>query len=75
MQLQGELRVGVWDLEHGACAMVQQVNGKYSGRLATIDSGCTAGWRPSSYITRDLGRNRLDYLFINKLLEATGQQG
>lgn len=64
MTLQGVMRLRVWNVEHGACAMVQHVNGLYGGRLAMIDSGCTDEWRPSSYITETLGRNRLDYLFI-----------
>lgn len=29
-----------------------------------IDSGCTADWRPSAFIKHNLGRNRLDYLYI-----------
>jgi len=64
MTLQGEMRLVVWDVAHGACAMVQHVSGQQGGRLAMIDSGCTDEWRPSTYITQSLGRNRLDYLFI-----------
>ncbi|WP_250525564.1 MBL fold metallo-hydrolase [Caballeronia sp. GAWG2-1] len=48
--------------------MVQHVMqiglGAYGGRLAMIDSGHGSGFRPSNYISRTLGRNRLDYLFI-----------
>lgn len=64
----GEMRVRIWDVEHGACAMVQHVIraglGEHGGRLAMIDSGHGTGFRPSDYITKTMGRNRLDYLFI-----------
>lgn len=63
MGLQGEMRIVIWNVQHGACAMVQH-QGLNSGRLAMIDSGSSEVWRPSVYITRDLGRDRLDYLFI-----------
>jgi len=64
MALQGEMQLRIWDVEHGACAMLHhQLNG-YAGRLAMIDSGCTATWRPSTFIKTHLGRERLDYLFI-----------
>jgi len=58
------MRLRIWDVEHGACAMVQHVNGQYGGRLAMIDSGSMDEWRPSTYIRHDLVRDRLDYLFI-----------
>jgi len=64
MALQGEMRLVIWDVQHGACAMVQHILGQYAGRLAMIDSGSADDWRPSTYITKALGRNRLDYLFI-----------
>lgn len=51
----------IWDVEHGACAMMIPRNG---GRLAMIDSGCTLDWRPSMHIRNALGRDRVDYLFI-----------
>ena len=64
----GEMPVRIWDVEHGACAMVQHVIraglGEHGGRLAMIDSGHGTGFRPSDYITKTMGRNRLDYLFI-----------
>lgn len=64
MMLQGEMRLRIWDVEHGACAFLcHHLNG-YAGRLAMIDSGCTDNWTPSGCITQELGRNRLDYLFI-----------
>ena len=62
--LHGEMRLRVWDVEHGACAtLCHHLNG-YAGRLAMIDSGCTPTWRPSQLIKQTLGRDRLDYLFI-----------
>ncbi len=64
MALQGEMRLVIWDVQHGACAMVQHVNGQNAGRLAMIDSGSADDWRPSTYIKRNLGRDKLDYLFI-----------
>lgn len=64
MALQGEMILRVWDVEHGACAMVQHVKGQYGGKLAMIDSGSTDDWRPSDYIRHDLGRTKLDDLFI-----------
>lgn len=64
----GEMPVRIWDVEHGACAMVQHVIraglGEHGGRLAMIDSGHGTGFRPSDYITKTMGRNRLEYLFI-----------
>lgn len=64
MALQGEMLLRVWDVEHGACAMLHHHLNGYAGRLAMIDSGSTADWRPSTYIKNTLGRNRLDYLLI-----------
>ncbi|WP_233518912.1 MBL fold metallo-hydrolase [Paraburkholderia xenovorans] len=62
------MRIRIWDVEHGACAMIQHVIqtglGAQGGRLAMIDSGHGTSFRPGEYITRTLGRNRLDYLFI-----------
>lgn len=64
----GAMQLRVWDVEHGACAMLQHViptpNGDIGGRLAMIDSGCTDTWRPSTFIRQGLGRTTLDYLFI-----------
>jgi beta-lactamase superfamily II metal-dependent hydrolase len=64
MSLQGEMRLIVWNVEHGACAMIQYVIGEIGGRLAMIDSGSRDGWQPSTYIKDVLGRSVLDYLFI-----------
>ena len=64
MALMGEMVVRIWDVKHGACAMLcHQVSG-YAGRLAMIDSGDTNEWRPSTHISGVLGRSELDYLFI-----------
>ena len=62
--MQGDMQLCIWDVEHGACAMIQHVNAGVAGPLAMIDSGCTDDWRPSTHITRTLRRTRLDYLFI-----------
>jgi beta-lactamase superfamily II metal-dependent hydrolase len=62
------MRIRVWDVEHGACVMLQHqapagLAQAVGGRLAMIDSGSSTDFSPSEYI-RSLGRNRLDYLFI-----------
>lgn len=44
--------------------VIQTGLGEHGGRLAMIDSGHGTCFRPSEYITKVLGRNRLDYLFI-----------
>lgn len=59
----GEMVLRIWDVEHGACAMLHHTLKGTAGRLAMIDSGHTDDWRPSTYI-RGLNRTRLDYLFI-----------
>lgn len=60
----GQMYLRIWDVQHGACAMLHhQYNGQ-AGRLAMIDSGCTASWRPSIFIKREMQRARLDYLII-----------
>lgn len=61
---QGEMLLRVWDVEHGACAMLHHLQSGVAGKLAMIDSGSTNGWRPSTFIKNSLGRNQLDYLFI-----------
>lgn len=60
----GEMLLRIWDVEHGACAMLHHLSNGVAGRLAMIDSGSTNGWRPSTFIKNSLGRNQLDYLFI-----------
>lgn len=62
--LLGDMVLRVWDVEHGACAMLHHMYNGQAGRLAMIDSGCTSGWRPSTYIRHQLNRPTLDYLFI-----------
>ncbi len=59
MALQGQMVLRIWDVEHGACAMLQHQIGNYFGRLAMIDSGCTGFWRPSAFIKNKLNRNQL----------------
>jgi beta-lactamase superfamily II metal-dependent hydrolase len=54
----------IWDVEHGACAMLHHLKNGVAGRLAMIDSGDTADWTPSAFIRYRLNRTRLDYLFI-----------
>jgi beta-lactamase superfamily II metal-dependent hydrolase len=61
----------IFDVDHGACAMmVVNDNGNY-GRLAMIDSGHNgwSGWRPSQYIVDVLEVDRVDYLFITNVDE------
>lgn len=59
----GELVLGVFDVEHGACAIILSPAGE---RIAMIDSGhnATTGWRPSTFIRQSMNRTCLDYLFI-----------
>jgi beta-lactamase superfamily II metal-dependent hydrolase len=54
----------IWDVEHGACAMLHHLQNGVAGRLAMIDSGDTAEWSPSACIRYGLNRTILDYLFI-----------
>lgn len=61
---QGEMILRVWDVEHGACAMLHHLQNNIAGKLAMIDSGHKEAWRPSTYIRHGLGRTHLDYLFI-----------
>ena len=64
----GFFRIRVWDVEHGCCVMLQHfsqtLGGAVAGRLAMIDSGSSADFRPSRYIRQNLERDELDYLFI-----------
>lgn len=63
----GEMILKIWDVEHGACAMLTH-RSEYGaeGRLAMIDSGdnSSTGWKPSTYIKHHLNRSVLDYLFV-----------
>ncbi|MGX1322121.1 beta-lactamase superfamily II metal-dependent hydrolase [Bradyrhizobium sp. USDA 377] len=60
----GSMLLRIWDVEHGACAMLHHTLNGVAGRLAMIDSGDTHDWTPADFITRNLARRRLDYLFI-----------
>jgi hypothetical protein len=65
----GVMRLRIWDVEHGACAMLQHaapmpLGGERFGPLAMIDSGDSGTWSPSVFIRYALGRTTLDYLFI-----------
>jgi beta-lactamase superfamily II metal-dependent hydrolase len=62
--LAGEMHLRIWDVEHGACAMIRHFNAGMWGRLAMIDSGDAADFRPSTFIRHSLNLTRLDYLFI-----------
>lgn len=69
IQSAGVMRVRIWDVEHGACAMLQHARPDAFGRevygpLAMIDSGSSASFSPSKFIRNALGRSFLDYLFI-----------
>lgn len=56
----------IWDVEHGACAMLWPTTAGRAGALAMIDSGhnATERWYPGDHIRHVMGRDRLDY-FIN----------
>ena len=62
------MRLRVWDVQHGACVMLQHAAptlwGEQFGPLAMIDSGDSETWSPSTYIRHVLGRTTIDYLFI-----------
>lgn len=60
----GTMVLRVWDVEHGACAMLHHTLNGIAGRLAMIDSGDTNGWAPAVFIRNNLGRTHLDYLLI-----------
>jgi beta-lactamase superfamily II metal-dependent hydrolase len=63
----GQMILKIWDVEHGACAMVtHRSDYGVEGRLAMIDSGdnSSTGWKPSTYIKHYLNRGVLDYLFV-----------
>jgi beta-lactamase superfamily II metal-dependent hydrolase len=53
----------IFDVEHGACAMLAPTNG---AAIAMIDCGhnSSTGWRPSSYLRNQLNRTYLDYLLV-----------
>jgi beta-lactamase superfamily II metal-dependent hydrolase len=61
-----KMELVIWDVEHGACAMLWPITTGRAGALAMIDSGhnATEGWSPGPYIRNSLGRDRVDF-FIN----------
>jgi beta-lactamase superfamily II metal-dependent hydrolase len=58
----GELVIRIFDVEHGACAIMQAPN----GRIAMIDCGHNSytGWRPSVYIRHELQQDRIGYFLV-----------
>ena len=61
----GKMNLRIWDVEHGACAMLHHTINDTVGRLAMIDCGSTADWTPADYIQGPhFRRNRIDYLLI-----------
>lgn len=63
MAVQGEMHLRIWDVQHGACAMLWHRQNGSAGKLAMIDSGNADDWRPSTYL-RQQNRQAVDYLFI-----------
>lgn len=59
-----EMNLRLFDVEHGACAMLWPTTNGRAGRLAMIDCGSTADWTPGAFIRNTAGRQELDYLFI-----------
>lgn len=57
------MRVIIFNVEHGACALVQSPN---NGPILLIDCGTntTTGWTPADWIPARLNRRRIDYLII-----------
>ncbi len=63
----GQMILRIWDVQHGACAMlIHESDNGVQGQLTMIDSGDNGltGWKPSTYIRNYLQRSVLDYLFI-----------
>ncbi len=62
----GELWITIFDVEHGACAMLKHSD---SSKLAMVDSGHngTTKWRPSEYIKNTMKRDTLDGLLPVRL--------
>ena len=60
-----EMILKIWDVEHGACAMLAPRDpAGVLGKLAMIDCSDAVHFRPSAFIREFLGRSRLDYLFV-----------
>lgn len=60
------MQLDVFDVEHGACALITTSN----GRRVMIDSGhnSTTGWRPGTYL-RSVGIGRLDRVYVTNFDE------
>ena len=65
-----EMHVCIFDVEHGACAMLATVHNGQIGRLAMVDSGDASDWSPSDHIKNQFGRSVVDYLFITNADQA-----
>ncbi len=63
MAVQGEMHLRIWDVEHGACAMLWHRQNGIAGKLAMIDSGDARDWRPSMWLLQQ-GVYAIDYLFV-----------
>ena len=57
------MNVTIFDVEHGACALIQSPN---NGPIALVDCGhnTTTSWNPAHCIVNVLKRQTLDHLFI-----------
>lgn len=57
-----DLVLRIFDVEHGACAIMQAPN----GRVAMIDCGHNevTGWRPSSFLRNEMGLEEIAYLIV-----------
>lgn len=57
-----DLVLRVFDVEHGACAIMVAPN----GLIAMIDCGhnSTSGWRPSTFVRHNLKSTTIDYFFV-----------
>jgi beta-lactamase superfamily II metal-dependent hydrolase len=57
----------IWDVEHGACAMLQHAGQTATGEtwssLAMVDSGSTADWSPSDWLVQRR-YERIAHLFV-----------
>jgi beta-lactamase superfamily II metal-dependent hydrolase len=58
------MRLRIWDVEHGACAMLRHFIGETGGRIAMVDSGSSSVWNPSAYL-QEHRHSIVDYLFIS----------
>ena len=56
--------VKIWNVEHGACAMVYPTYNGVPGHIAMIDAGCRDDWHPSIHLRYAMNRTELNYLFV-----------